>query len=147
MAYISVILVFISLLVTVLVPVIDLFLLAGFDKQFAAASKAQESIGTFLSTSYGKANIDTAAITNSMNEAQTLNAAKVFVGYDANNHFFDLVVGRVALIIVLALFNIASFVPSYIEDAIHTKKYGSVAKYEEFKRSILEQSADYARVA
>lgn len=92
-AWISVILVGFSLAITVLAPIVDMFLLAGVDK---------DTIG--------------------------------------NNKFKELIIARVALVGVLGIFAMLTFLPAVIEDAINKKKYGSIEKYEEYKAAKLAEA-------
>lgn len=136
-AYISVIIVFISLLVTVLVPIIDLFLLAGFDSLYTARDAASEGMNAFLNNQYGYEGAS--KIVENMNLSASSDAALAFANVNVASKLNDLIISRVALVIVLALYIALSFAPSYIEDAIHKHKFGSLEKYEEYKTSILSQ--------
>ncbi|KUH47343.1 APC family permease [Mycoplasmopsis meleagridis] len=108
-AWAAVSLISISLLITVLVPFVDLILLAAFNQQ-AYATKLMNA-----------------------NSALTLESAK------EQTHTFltDQIVSRVMLVVVLILFIVLAFVPGIIQDLINKKKHGSIEKFEEYRESIL----------
>ena len=52
----------------------------------------------------------------------------------------ELVIGRVMLIVVLVFFAIISFLPVYVEDQYHKRKFGSLANYQQYVQQHLAHS-------
>ncbi|VEU75313.1 Serine/threonine exchanger SteT [Mycoplasmopsis maculosa] len=134
-AYISVIIVFISLLVTIVIPIIDLFLLIGFDSLYTARNLTFQNMNVFLNNQYGYKNSWT--ILETMNLNASLEASIAFSNINVNSLFNDLLISRISIVIVLIIYILLSFLPTYIEDKINKKKFGSLNKYYEYKNKIL----------
>ncbi|ADN69009.1 APC family permease [Mycoplasmopsis fermentans] len=114
-AWISVILVGFSLAVTILAPITDMFLLAGVNKDYVDYS-VDSSLGNATLEEYVKA----------------IDASRAEM-------YKNLIISRVALVCVLGIFAMLTFLPAVIEDAINKKKYGSLETYEEYKAQKLAE--------
>ncbi|WP_027334793.1 APC family permease [Mycoplasmopsis felifaucium] len=134
MAWISVIIVFAALFVTAILPIFDLILVFGFDKEFVAQN--------IYNTKVADASKELASGTSL--EAAKLTELKASADAAAQSQFIDLVVGRSMLVVVLVVFILLSFLPASIEDVYHAKKYGSVEKYEAYVESKLKAHCDVA---
>ncbi|QJG66951.1 APC family permease [Mycoplasma phocoenae] len=132
-AWIAVIATMLALGVTLLVPFIDLFILAGFDentKAPALVAAAQDAVE--------KAKNDP----EKLQKAQE--ALKALVdgnnGLDAARTFFkETLFSRLSIIVVLFIFLGLTFLPTIFEDLMAKKKFGSVAKYEAWKAEQLSK--------
>lgn len=122
-AWISVILVGFSLAITALLaPIVDMFLLAGVDKGVIANNEIAKSIDAHSKDP----------------SVQILGAAEAAL--KADQIFKELIIARVALVGVLGIFAMLTFLPAIIEDTINKKKYGSIEKYEEYKAAKLAEA-------
>ncbi|WP_036450781.1 APC family permease [Mycoplasmopsis opalescens] len=132
-AWISVIIVMIALVVTVLQPIIDLFLLFGFDSHYTAVDAAQGSVDVLLSDVYDLKAGTAQTLLNQANTETVKQIALTFGGKDVSLVLRDIIVGRVALVVTLVIFILLSFLPTAIEDRKNKKAFGSLEKYEEWK--------------